>query len=222
MSNTMRVLAIVILVVSGWAFGQQAEKKTDQTKKKEQPSLVELARKGRAARESAKSAKVITNEDLAKMTGSKVGVSSTGAAPIEEKAAKQDKESDQKSSAEKEEEKDQQKDLSFWENAFSEARLNLKNAVNRGMVLQLRMNNLRNAYFSEDDGSTQARLQKELSDNMSNIEKNKLEVQKAKEALEKLQKEARDAGLSPQEIRKLTGDVPTVESITSLNPSPQG
>ncbi len=66
-------------------------------------------------------------------------------------------------------------DPAVWEGRFGEARINLKNAVNRDLVLQLKMNDLRNQYLS-GSGTNQARIQQQLLETQQEIEKNAINV----------------------------------------------
>ncbi|MGH9338585.1 MAG: hypothetical protein ACRD1R_03110 [Acidobacteriota bacterium] len=187
-----------------------------------QPSLVELARRTREQKAANRSpVRVITNQDLKTFENAPVSVSKS-ARPAPSTDVKV--EDDPAASPEPTEVQgvDQNApDLEFWKQAFAEARLNLKNAINRGLVLQLRMNNLRNAFLSEDDGSTQGAIQAELQQTLQEITQSNLEIEAAQAALATLQREAALAGLLPGQIRELTGEVEDTEAIitpTSVAP----
>ncbi len=206
----MRVFLVVLLLFTGWGFAQQSNEQSSQDSK-EKPSLVQLSRQAKARKaKQQKAPRVITNADLKTFQDAPVSMSQQKAAPGESEA---------ESKPEGEEEAPDstagpsEKDLELWQGAFAEARLNLKNAVNQGLVLQLRMNNLRNAYFNEDDGTTQARIQQELEETLKQVEANKQDVAKAREELQELEKKAREAGLAAGMIRDLEG---------SINEEPEG
>ena len=71
--------------------------------------------------------------------------------------------------------------LTEWQQAFAEAAGKIQLEANQGAVLQLRMNNLRNAFLRQSDGSRQARIQALLQDTLRQIEtNNKLRPKPAK------------------------------------------
>ncbi|MFQ5928751.1 MAG: hypothetical protein ACE5MK_03565 [Acidobacteriota bacterium] len=198
----MVLILLVLFFVPTWAMAQESK----ETKK--EPSLAELARRERERRANIKKeVPVITNATLKKLKGL-VSVSGAPAAPSEG-------ETEAEAETETEPEETAEKDLGTWKAEFDEARMNLKNAVNRSMVLQLKINDLRNAYFREDDGTTQARIQQQLQETLQEIESNKQEVQAAREALQKLENEARKEGLPPGTIRELVGELPKEETIST-------
>ncbi|MDA2939016.1 hypothetical protein MYX75_12245 [Acidobacteria bacterium AH-259-A15] len=195
-------MLLVLFFVPTWAMAQESK----ETKK--EPSLAELARRERERRANIKKeVPVITNATLKNFKGL-VSVSEAPAAPSQG-------ETEAETETETEPEETAEKDLASREAEFDEARMNLKNAVNRSMVLQLKINDLRNAYFREDDGTTQARIQQQLQGTLEEIESNKQEVQAAREALQKLENEARKEGLQPGTIRELVGELPKEETIST-------
>ena len=80
--------------------------------------------------------------------------------------------------------------------------------MNRGLVLELKMNDLKNAWLREDDGATQGRIQQLLQETLQEIESNRQDVQVARQALQALQSEAQQEGLLPGTIRELVGKLP--------------
>ncbi|MDA2929214.1 hypothetical protein MYX84_04565 [Acidobacteria bacterium AH-259-O06] len=195
-------MLLVLFFVPTWAMAQESK----ETKK--EPSLAELARRERERRANIKKeVPVITNATLKNLKGL-VSVSEAPAAPSQG-------ETEAETETETEPEQTAEKDLASRKAEFDEARMNLKNAVNRSMVLQLKINDLRNAYFREDDGTTQARIQQQLQGTLQEIESNKQEVQAAREALQKLENEARKEGLQPGTIRELVGELPKEETIST-------
>lgn len=204
----MKVVFLLLLLFPAGAPAQE---------KKEQLSLAELARKERERKQAIeKKKKVITNADLAKFQDARVTTAARSASaapaarPSQEEAAVLPAAPDQQKQAEAE------KDPDYWKSAFAEIRLNVKNAVNRSLVLQLRMNNLRNAFFVEDDGNTQAMIQAQLDETFKEMEQNRLEIEEARKTLAALQQEARRAGLPDRLIQELTGDLPEPATITPL------
>jgi hypothetical protein len=199
--RVLKLFLILMLFFTGWGMAQES--------KEEKPSLVDLSRQAKSKRAEGKPVRVITNEDLKRLQNAPVSTSSSTV-----KAHETEKAGDAVSA-----ETDgtpteaQGPDLEFWKSAFAEGRLNLKNAVNRGLVLQLKMNNLRNAFYREDDGTTQARIQAELTQTLEQIEANKTDVEEARSALKTLEDEAKSAGVPPGKIRDLTAEVEDPETV---------
>ncbi len=103
-------------------------------------------------------------------------------------------------------------DPAVWEGRFGETRLNLKNAVNRDLVLQLKMNDLRNQYLS-GSSTNQARIQQQLLETQQEIEKNVQDVRSARQAMDVLQEEAQKEGIPDNQIIGLVGELPQDTSI---------
>ncbi len=104
-------------------------------------------------------------------------------------------------------------DPAVWESKFGEARINLKNAVNRDLVLQLKMNELRNSYLRQANGVTQARIQQQLLETQQEIEKNSQAVRESRSAVDTLRGEAEADGVTTDTIQSLVGGLPEDTSI---------
>lgn len=182
----------------------------------EQPTLVEAARKAREARlQQAAPVRVITNQDLEGLTRAHVSRSAPrvrpssamptpppGALPAEESSP-------------------EGLDLEAWETRFQEMRLDLKNAVHENLVLQLKLNNLRNAFFREDDGTTQGMIQGQLEQTLQQLRANQQQIEEWRKALELLKKKAQVAGVPAGKIRDWTqeiADPPQIISEETPNP----
>ncbi len=200
----MAVLLLVLLLVPAWSMAQGSE----ETK---EPSLAELARRERERRAQMKAIPILTNSDLRKARG----LVSTSADP-ESMAAEGEEGAEAGSEASSEAEEtpaSAETDPAVWESRFGEARLNLKNDVNRDLVLQLKMNELRNSYLSQDNGVTQARIQQQLLETQQEIERNSQAVQESRAALTTLQSDAQAEGLSAETVQGLVGGLPEDTSI---------
>ena len=211
----MKVFLCLLLLLSGWSFGQSS---------KDQPSLADLSKQARERKAKVdKPAKLITNADLAKYQNAPVSMSKSDEAEEEadgEKAEKKDKDQKTGEGAEGEGQPEAKvKDMAFWTTAFEEARMNYKNAVNKGLVLQLRLNNLVNAFYREDDGSAQGMIQQQMETTREEIEKNKTEIAEAQKVIDRLRQEAGDAGLEQATITELVGQLPEPASIEGV-PAP--
>ena len=198
-----RLILLVLLLVPAWSLAQESQ----ETK---EPSLAELARMERERRAQMKAVPILTNADLRKARGL---VSTSAEAETETAEGAEEGESEPEETPESAE-----PDPSVWRGRFSEARLNLKNAVNRNLVLQLKMNDLRNTYLSEDNGVTQARIQQQLLETQQDIESNQQSIQTARQAIDALQSEAQKEGIPASTVSGLVGELP---EDTSIITSPQ-
>ncbi len=195
----IRVMLLVLLLAPAWSLAQENK----ETKK---PSLVELARQERERRAQLKEVLVITNANLKRVGG---GFVSTAAGPGAETAATEGEEG---AEAEENNSEQAETDPAVWEGRFGETRLNLKNAVNRDLVLQLKMNDLRNQYLS-GSSTNQARIQQQLLETQQEIEKNVQDVRSARQAMDVLQEEAQKEGIPDNQIIGLVGELPQDTSI---------
>ena len=194
------LLLLVLLLVPAWSMAQGSE----ETK---EPSLAELARSERERRAQLKVIPILTNSDLRKARG----FVSTSVDP-ESEVAEVEEEAEASSEAE-ETPASTEIDPAVWESKFGEARLNLKNAVNRDLVLQLKMNELRNSYLRQDNGVTQARIQQQLLETQQEIERNSQAVRASRSAVDTLRNEAQAEGVSTETLQSLVGELPEDTSI---------
>jgi len=196
-------MLLVLLLVPAWSFAQENE----ETK---EPSLAELARQERERRAQLEEILIITNANLKRVGG---GFVSTAAGPQPETAVTEGEEGAEAEAEENDSEK-AETDPAVWEGRFGETRLNLKNAVNRDLVLQLKMNDLRNQYLS-GSGTNQGKTQQQLLETQQAIEKNAKDVQAARQAMDELQSEAQKEGIPDDKIIGLVGELPPDTSITT-------
>jgi len=213
----MKVFLCLLMLLTGWSFGQSS---------KDQPSLVDLSKEARERKaKTEKPARLITNADLTKYQNAPVSISKSDAVEEEANAEKSEKTGKEQKTGEGAEGEGQPEakvnDVAFWKSAFEEARMNYKNAVNRGLVLQLRLNNLVNAFYREDDGSTQGLIQQQMEAARQEIEKNKAEVEEARNLIDRLRKEAGDAGLDQPTITEMIGELPEPAAIEGVSAPPQ-
>ncbi len=194
------LLLLVLLLVPAWSMAQGSE----ETK---EPSLAELARSERERRAQLKAIPILTNSDLRKARG----FVSTSVDP-ESEVAEVEEEAEASSEAE-ETPASTETDPAVWESKFGEARLNLKNAVNRDLVLQLKMNELRNSYLRQDNGVTQARIQQQLLETQQEIERNSQAVRDSRSAVDTLRNEAQADGVSAETVQGSVGELPEDTSI---------
>ncbi len=200
----IRVMLLVLLLVPAWSFAQE-------NKETKEPSLAELARQERERRAQLEEILIITNANLKRVGG---GFVSTAAGPEAETTATEGEEgAEGEVEAEDNNSEKAETDPAVWEGRFGETRLNLKNAVNRDLVLQLKMNDLRNQYLS-GSGTSQAKIQQQLLETQQDLEKNAKDVQSARQAMDELQSEAHNEGIPDDPITGLVGELPQDTSIT--------
>ncbi len=201
----IRVMLLVLLLVPAWSFAQE-------NKETKGPSLAELARQERERRAQLEEILIITNANLKRVGG---GFVSTAAGPEAETTATEGEEgAEGEVEAEENNSEKAETDPAVWEGRFGETRLNLKNAVNRDLVLQLKMNDLRNQYLS-GSGTNQGRIQEQLLETQQEIEKNAQDVKSARQAMDELQSEAQKEGIPNDKIIGLVGELPPDTSITT-------
>ena len=196
----MRALLIAFLCSPTWLGAQEAQK---------QPSLVELVRLDKARKKGPKK-RAITNADLRRFRKARV---TTGDAPPPTLSPAKESSEAELEGTQSESESEAKKDIEFWKSALREAQLDVTNVINRGRVLQLKMNHLRNAFLIEDDGSTQALLQGQLSQTLQEINQNKLETEEVQKTLAAIEREARIAGVPLRVIQDLTSSDPQATEI---------
>ncbi len=197
------LLLLVLLLVPAWSMAQGSEESKEL-------SLAELARSERERRAQMKAIPILTNSDLRKARG----LVSSSVEP--ESEVSEGREEAEASSEAEENPASAKTDPSVWESRFGEARLNLKNAVNRDLVLQLKMNELRNSYLRQDNGVTQARIQQQLLQTQQEIERNSQAVRDSRSAVDTLRSEAKADGVSAGTVQGLVGELPQDTSIFTL------
>ncbi|MFB3905922.1 MAG: hypothetical protein ACE15E_20945 [Acidobacteriota bacterium] len=199
----MRLFLLAILLLSGWGMAQSNE-----------PSLAELSRQARERKaKTQKPARLITNADLKNFQNAPVSMSK---AAEQTKPADETKATEEKAPPGTSEADAYAKLLAEWKPKFQSAVLDYKNAVNKGQVLQLRLNNMYNSFYAQTDDAARARFGAEVEQTMKEIENNKQEVAAAAKAIDVLKLEARAAGVEEGDIAAMVGELPKPASITDL------
>ena len=101
--------------------------------------------------------------------------------------------------------------------ALMTARQNVETASNSYMVLELRINNIRNRLYQEADPSRQQMLQKELNQSVTDISSVREVEAESRRQLDLLKIEARRAGLLPGEIDDIVGTIPVTRSSATID-----
>ncbi len=203
----IRIIVILFLSLPSFLLAQESEPKKE-------PSLVELAQKEREKRQAAtEPVRLITNADLRDMRGARVVTTKSSRSSRGRRQAVT--ESPEGSEGTETDELDPST-LEYWEPAFREAVENLKYAANASLVMELRINNVRNAYFVEEDGVRRQAIHAEIAKSVEQLIQSREEEKEAREAVAELRRDAAKAGLAPGEIRELTGKLPEHKSIIDL------
>jgi hypothetical protein len=168
-------------------------------------SLGEMGRKEKERREKITAAgKPITNDESARYragavttgtptaptTPDKTGVAQGAQAPGAKLAAGTDEPVDFEGRPE-----------SFWRASFAEARKRVQDLQNEGNAIVLKINDLQNRFYREDDGFKQQTIQRDIQKSFYEQDLNKENLAKAKDQLQSLEKEARKSGALPGWIK---------------------
>jgi hypothetical protein len=167
-------------------------------------SLGDLANKEKERRAEVINDKVITDEEAAKYSSGSETVRSAGdktsaQSGIDESAHKtSDVASEKKKDSESEESADfQGKTESYWRKTMRDARQSVKNLENEANVLVLKLNKLQDQFYKEADGYRRETVQREIQKTYYEQDLNKTNLEKARAALQDLEKEARKSGALP-------------------------
>jgi len=183
-----------------------------------EPTLAELSKQARERKaKTQKPARLITNADLKNFQNAPVSMSKAApeAQPADQTAAEA-KTADRKTAEPGADAVAAEKKQAEWKAKFREKVLDYKNAVQKGAVLQLRLNNMTNAFYAQTDDAMRARYGAEIDQTTKEIENNKGEIAVAQKALEDLKAEARAAGIEEAEISSMIGELPKPVTITDL------
>ncbi len=165
-------------------------------------SLADLARKEKERRESVKEApKVITNSDKDRFQGGAVTTVSLPA-PDPKEASPAGKAGEAAASEGEKAKTDEPVDFqgrteSFWRQSFADARQKVAQLELEANVLTLKIADLQNRFYMEDDGFKQQTIQREIQKAFYEQDLNKKNLEKAREELLDLEKEARKSGALP-------------------------
>lgn len=91
---------------------------------------------------------------------------------------------------------------SYWKQSFADARQKVKDLENESNVIILKLNDLQNRFYRESDGFKQQAIQREIQKTFYEQDLNKQNLEKAKSALDDLEKEARRSGALPGWIKE--------------------
>ena len=155
-------------------------------------SLAEMAKREKERRDAIKAPpRVITNLEAQRYRSGAV-TTVTLPPPAEGRA-------DQKPARAAEEEPTdlQGRPESFWRQTMSDARKLIRDLENESNVIVLKLADLQNRFYREDNGFTQQQIQREIQKALYEQDRNKDELARAKDQLASLEKEARKSGALP-------------------------
>lgn len=166
----------------------------------QQESVAEAARKAREQKKKQpKSTKVITNDDIAGMSG---GVSVIGTAPAPTEKAESSAETEatgkKAAGAGKSAQTQEEKGEAYWRKRFAEARGKLREAENELDIMQRELNLKQTQYYPDPSKALQEQYtRKEIETYRQKIDAKKKEVEQLRQALSDLEDELRRAGGNP-------------------------
>jgi hypothetical protein len=167
-------------------------------------SLADLANKEQQRRAKITSeTKVITNDDSEKYKDGAVTTGTIPAEPSDENTGAESAGSGTDASAKGlKADSDEPVDLlgrpeSFWRQTMTDARKQVKDLENQADVLVLKLNDMQNKFYSEDNGFKQQQIQTEINKTFYEQDLIKDNLAKAKDQLQDLEKEARKSGALP-------------------------
>ena len=183
----------------------QAQPQVQKPPQGQQPqSLAEFARKEKERREKVTAAlKSITNDDASKYRDASVATVVKPVPPEAEKKTGEEAETQpQAVKPEATPGSDEPVDMQgrtegFWRQTFTDARQKVKSLEDQENVLVLKLNDLQNRFYREDNGFKQQEIQREIQKTIYEQDKNKEDLKKAKDELSDLEKEARKSGALP-------------------------
>lgn len=145
----------------------------------------------------------IRNEDLKHLNSGRVSQSNIPVAPLEPAPAAAP---DSETKAEGEAHTTPTSTQQYWKQLFHDARLQLKLTQNSALVLELRVNELRNRFFVERDGSARAAIEADMVRLATEFEASKGSITKAEKALRALEERARSESVPAAWIREEASD----------------
>jgi hypothetical protein len=164
-------------------------------------SLADLANKEKERREAVKNDRVITPEEAAKYQVHTGATTSADPSSVAADARKED--SSKVSKPESDEPVDfEGRPESYWRDTMAAARQKVKELENEANVITLKIADLQNKFYSEDDGFKREGIQREIQKSFYEQDKNKEDLAKARDVLQDLEKEARKSGALPGWIGK--------------------
>jgi hypothetical protein len=185
MKKSVLLLSAIFFIVVSTAYAQ---------------SLSDLAEKERIRREDVKGdAKVIIIQSPAPDIETPTAKPESPAAPeAEKKEAAPETDQSASSKPDPNEEVDLQgRPESYWRKTMADTRQKIKDLEEESKVLTDKMNGLQTKFYNMDDGFARESVQRDIQKTTYEQDANKTNLEKAKTALQDLEKEARKSGALP-------------------------
>jgi hypothetical protein len=173
-------------------------------------SLADLADKEKARRQEVQNgSKAITNAEITKYKGGAVttfGATGKPAAKAETGQADSQQEKSEEIQSEQDEgakpDPDEPVDFegrpeSYWLKTMADVCQRVKELENESNVIVLKLNDLQNRFYSEDDGFKREGIQREIQKALYEQDQIKEDLAKASDVLQDLEKEGRKSGALP-------------------------
>jgi hypothetical protein len=171
-------------------------------------SLADIANKEKERRSEIKNDKVITKEQMEKYLGHPEEPEISNEAEKKENAPDRNDKIDKNASAEASSAKGEKKESeeetdfqgrpeSYWRKTMTDARKKVSDLENEANSIVLRLADLQNKFYAEDDGFKREGIQRDMQKGYYEQDKNKEALEKAKSLLMELETEARKSGALP-------------------------
>jgi hypothetical protein len=159
-------------------------------------SLADLANKEKERRQAVKNDHVITPEEAARYTTDNPAALSAGQASATSDTG--DKNTAKAGKTDSDEPVDfEGRPESYWRETMAAARQKVKDLENESNVITLKIADLQNKFYSEDDGFKREGIQRDIQKSFYEQDKNKEDLAKARDTLQDLEKEGRKSGALP-------------------------
>ncbi len=213
----IKVSVLVIICSAGLAFGQDAPAETG-LKAGGESELAALAEKEVTRRQALQEkGPVITDIELSSLLGAMKSQEAPAAVPEIMPDKPEGSADSGKNELDTLVQDEAEALLDEIRNDLRTARQSVETASNSYMVMELRINNLRNRLYQEADPARQQMLQKELDQAVTDISEVRAAEAEARRHLDLLRVEARQAGLLPGEIDDIVGTVPVTRSSATID-----
>jgi len=164
-------------------------------------SLADLAQKEKERRQEVKNDKVVTDDEVAKFRSEPSTTNTADKPDVKPDSEKKAQEPNSEAKSEKTEPDEpvdfQGRPESYWRQTMADARQKVKDLENQANVLALKINDLQNRFYTEDDGFKRETIGREINKSFYEQDKNKEDLAKARDMLQELEKEARKSGALP-------------------------
>ena len=214
----IKIAALVFVFSAGMASGHYSPG-DDASREGQESELATLARKEAERREAlAEKGVVITNAELFTLVGdmrSSHDKTSVSAILPEDDEGAEAPGSGVEPPASAADEKEAM--LDQLREDLRTARQSVETFSNAYMVLELRINSLRNRLYQEADPQRQQMLQQGLDEATSDIAEIRAAEADARRELDQLRSEAQKAGMLPGEIRDIVGTVPVTMTSSTID-----